>query len=171
MQAIGADANDWDKHFILLADIDLGGYTGTSFNIIGNDVNAFTGAFDGNGNTISNFTWNSANDYRIGLFGYLGGDGVIRNLELENVDVNVVGGYMIAGLVAENNGEINGCSLEGTVSGSESWIGGLVASNRGTISDCHVRGSVSSAGAERGYPTITQTHSFSCCKYSLLFFV
>jgi hypothetical protein len=150
MQAIGAEANDWDKHFVLMADIDLGGYTGTSFNIIGNDVNAFTGAFDGNGNTISNFTWNSANDYRIGLFGYLGGDGVIRNLELENVDVNVVGGYMIAGLVAENNGEINGCSLEGTVSGSESWIGGLVASNRGTISDCHVRGSVSSAGAERG---------------------
>ena len=35
MQAIGADANFWDAHFRLMADIDLAGYTGTSFNIIG----------------------------------------------------------------------------------------------------------------------------------------
>ncbi len=35
MNAIGADANDWDKHFRLMADIDLAAYTGTDFNIIG----------------------------------------------------------------------------------------------------------------------------------------
>ena len=35
MQAIGADKNYWDAHFKLMADIDLGAYTGTSFNIIG----------------------------------------------------------------------------------------------------------------------------------------
>ena len=51
MQAIGADANDWDKHFKLMADIDLAGFSGTAFNIIAN----FTGVFDGNDHTISNF--------------------------------------------------------------------------------------------------------------------
>jgi hypothetical protein len=35
MNEIGADSNDWDKHFILMADIDLSGFTGTAFNIIG----------------------------------------------------------------------------------------------------------------------------------------
>ena len=35
MNAIGADPNDWDKHFKLMADIDLSQYTGTEFNLIG----------------------------------------------------------------------------------------------------------------------------------------
>jgi hypothetical protein len=37
MNAIGANSNDWDKHFKLMADIDLSGFTGTDFNIIGID--------------------------------------------------------------------------------------------------------------------------------------
>ncbi|UCC22634.1 MAG: hypothetical protein JSW23_00750, partial [Planctomycetota bacterium] len=37
MQAIGANPGYWDAHFLLCADIDLGGYTGTSYNIIGYD--------------------------------------------------------------------------------------------------------------------------------------
>ena len=56
MNAIGANPNDWDKHFKLMADIDLSAYTGTAFNIIG----SFRGVFDGNGHTISNFTYTSA---------------------------------------------------------------------------------------------------------------
>ena len=35
MNAIGADPNDWDKHFLLMADIDLSGYMYSSFNLIG----------------------------------------------------------------------------------------------------------------------------------------
>ncbi len=57
MNAIGADVNDWGSHFVMTADINLANYTGEQFNIIGNDVNAFTGVFDGNGFTISNFTY------------------------------------------------------------------------------------------------------------------
>ena len=57
MNQIGLFANetDWDKNFKLMADIDLGAYTGTSFNIIGYDQyydSAFNGVFDGNGHTI-----------------------------------------------------------------------------------------------------------------------
>ncbi len=39
MNTIGANPNDWDKHFKLMADIDLSGYVGGArspvFNIIG----------------------------------------------------------------------------------------------------------------------------------------
>ena len=66
MNAIGADSNDWDKHFKLTADIYLGGYTGTSFNIIGpNLTTPFTGVFDGNDHTVSNFIYNSTGTDRI----------------------------------------------------------------------------------------------------------
>ena len=56
MNNIGNHIEDFNKCFVLVNDIHLADYTGTEFNIIGNDVNAFTGVFDGNGHTISNFT-------------------------------------------------------------------------------------------------------------------
>ena len=65
MNTIGAEPNDWDKHFQLMADIDLSGYAGTDFNIIGG---RFTGVFDGNGHTISNFSYTTSNGLYIGLF-------------------------------------------------------------------------------------------------------
>ena len=60
MNEIGANPGDWGSYFLLTADIDLGAYTGTSFNIIGINYDyPFTGVFDGNGHTISNFTYDS----------------------------------------------------------------------------------------------------------------
>jgi len=82
MQAIGADANDWDKCFILMADIDLGKFDGRDgreeFNMIGayigyDDPNnrPFTGVFDGNDRSIFNFTYESQDVNYIGVFGYV----------------------------------------------------------------------------------------------------
>ena len=71
---------DLDKHFRLMADIDLSGITVTSFNIIGYyvrenspDNKPFTGVFDGNGHTISNFSYSTGTNY-IGVFGYVCGE-------------------------------------------------------------------------------------------------
>ena len=58
MNAIGTEPDDWDKHFELTADIDLGIYEGSEFNIIAPDpCTPFRGTFDGAGHTISNFTY------------------------------------------------------------------------------------------------------------------
>ena len=35
MNAIGLNPADWDKHFILMADLDMSAYTGTQYHIIG----------------------------------------------------------------------------------------------------------------------------------------
>jgi hypothetical protein len=90
MNAIGTDANDWDKHFKLTADIDLSGYTGTQFNIIGNTTTNFTGVFNGDFHTISNFTYSSSGTNNVGIFGVAGGsyDMDIRDLGLVNPNVN-----------------------------------------------------------------------------------
>src|SRR4030043_606924 len=77
MNSIGADPCDWDKCFKLMADVDLGQFDGQDgreeFNMIGEFVwqdpntTPFTGVFEGNGNTITNFTYTSTGIIYIGL--------------------------------------------------------------------------------------------------------
>ncbi len=45
MNANGAEPNDWDKHFKLMADIDMSAYSGTQFNIIGTGTAMLSRAF------------------------------------------------------------------------------------------------------------------------------
>lgn len=166
MQAIGADANDWDKHFKLMADIDLSSFTGTSFNIIGNSRTPFTGIFHGNDHEIIHFTYLSDDKSDIGLFGRVDDPcAVIKDMTLFYPDVdggfvsfvgilvgvlengNVVNCHVqkgmvkndyavLGGLVGYNGGLIQGCSSTCSLSGSVSWAGGITGANRGTITDC-----------------------------------
>ncbi|MHC4537394.1 MAG: hypothetical protein ACYS6K_25935, partial [Planctomycetota bacterium] len=128
MNAIGADSNDWDKHFKLMADIDLGGYTGTSFNLIGFDVyNSFVGVFDGNSHTISNFTWSSSGGDVIGLFRHVAdANALIKDVELINPNIDA-GNSSVGSLVGYLGlGTVTGCySKGGSVSGGW-YVGGLV---------------------------------------------
>jgi hypothetical protein len=159
MQAIGADPCDWGSHFKLMADIDLSSYTGTSFNIIGYgeswhpyDPNnkAFTGVFDGNGHTISNFTYDSNDRDCIGLFGYVGMPyevkATIKDLGLINPNVNARTADCVGSLVGWlSNGSIRGCFVQGgSVSGTGWDTGGLVGYNdENLIINCYSTASVS----------------------------
>ncbi len=101
MNTIGANSADWDKHFKLMDDIDMSVYTGTQYNIIGNETISFTGTFDGNRHTISNFTYETDKPiYYVGLFGATSkgktivtsiDEAMIKNLGVENVYINIVG--------------------------------------------------------------------------------
>mgnify|MGYP006967209331 CR=1 FL=1 len=75
-----------DVYVRLENDIDLGGKEWTPIGY--KRVYAFSGIFDGNGYTISNFKAGSAEslgtvNYKYyGLFGYLGSNAVVRNLKV-----------------------------------------------------------------------------------------
>ena len=158
--ALGETPDDYDKHFILTADIDLdpnlpgrkifdraviapdrdrvlGGFNGTSF----------TGTFDGNGHTISHLT--IAGRAYLGLFGLLAEGGEVSELGLEAVDVNgirdYVGGYCtyryVGSLVGYNCGSITASYSAGSVSGT-SDVGGLVGENGGSIATSYSTGTV-----------------------------
>ena len=109
MNAIGADSNDWDKHFILVNDINLAEYTGEQFNMIGDykgyghpDNKPFAGVFDGNSHTISNFTYDSNGVNRIGLFEGVDG-GEIKNLGLIDPNVNAgTGTYIFIEMISKD---------------------------------------------------------------------
>jgi hypothetical protein len=137
MNTIGAEPDDWDKQFKLMADIDLSGYKETEFNIIGtNYQNSFKGVFDGNGHSISNFTCKTADAYFTGLFGRVR-SGIIKDLELIDANVDAEMGNNVGSLVGMNiGGTISGCSvLGGFIKGGED-VGGLVGCNDGTIINC-----------------------------------
>ncbi|MHC4477844.1 MAG: GLUG motif-containing protein [Planctomycetota bacterium] len=143
---IGNHVEDFNKFFVMVNDINLGEYTGTEFNIIGpNSANRFTGVFDGNDKRIWNFRWSSADRDLVGLFGLLDGSGHIRNLGMENVDVNAANGIGVGSLVGRNSeGTITNCYSQGRVGAMAVAVGGLVGYNSfyNTITDCYWTGSV-----------------------------
>ena len=178
MQAIGADANDWAKHFKLMADIDLAQFDGKDgrekFHAIGTWDNPFTGVFDGNDHTIANFTCDSNDRRTIGLFGYIDAPKVeIKDLGLVDSNVDAVEGFTVGSLVGDNRGTISNCYVDGgSVMGNTgaSHVGGLVGiSYYGKIIDCHFTGSISgyiSVGGLVGYNQGTITNSYATCNVS-----
>jgi len=168
LNTIGLATCDWDKHFRLMADIDLSSLNGTSFNIIGTFwANPFTGVFDGIGHTISNFNYIYTATDSIGFFGYV--RGVIKDLGLIDPNVDAGTGRDVGSLVGDLvGGTITNCYVEGgSVSGVD-YVGGLVGWNDifGTITNCYATGSVSGnrcvgglVGTNDHYGTITNCYS------------
>ena len=149
MNEIGANPADWDKHFVMVNDINLADYTRTEFNMIGywktsSDKQPFTGVFDGNGFSILNFTYESNNVNHIGLFGYVNNsNAVINDLGLIDPNVNAGKGDIVGSLVGYlSNGTIQGCSTQGNSVSGDVSVGGLVGSSYGRIFNCHATGTV-----------------------------
>lgn len=146
---LGNEPNDYDKHFIMIKDIDLASYIFDRAVIAPdtNDANwdfdgtPFVGVFDGNDHTISNLTIQSYSF--LGLFGQTDSGAIISNLGMEAVDVIGTGDY-VGGLVGFNGGSITNCYSTGSVSGTEWCVGGLMGENWGNITQCYSNGTVSS---------------------------
>ena len=139
--ALGETPEDYDKHFILTADIDLDPNLpgGTLFDraIIAPDVDpcesgfqgaSFTGVFDGNGYVLSHVTV-QGRDY-VGLFGQLEAGAEVRNLRLR--DVSITGSGYVGGLAGFSRADVTLCHTTGRVAGDQR-VGGLVARSWGHI--------------------------------------
>jgi hypothetical protein len=109
LDELGKTPGHWDVHFQLIEDINLTGYT--NLNKIGNSI-PFTGTFDGDSHTISNFTYSEPSEAYIGLFGYVSGsDANITNLDLDNI--NITGLASVGALVGNlEDGSVNNCSIQ-----------------------------------------------------------
>jgi hypothetical protein len=166
---IGVFPCEWDKYFLLMQDIDLGGYTGTDFNIIGTWWdNAFTGVFDGNGKKISNFSYSSSDTNHIGFFGWVRGENaLIKDLELTNAEVDAGTGNFVGLLVGYlEDATITSCYGEGGIVSGNDSVSGLVGYNRGTVIHCYSTGEVngsSNVGGIAGFNfgTVIRCYSIS----------
>ena len=132
-----------DINITLTNNIDL---TGIDWTPIGKDDNkAYTGTFDGNGKTITGLTVTRSNRYT-GLFGFI--KGTVKNVVL--TEVNITSGTFVGGVAGWSfGGNIENCSVSGSVSGSSgSDVGGVVGYQQvGSITGCSSSATVK--GTER----------------------
>ena len=145
---VGTASILWDKVFVLASDLDITGIDLPRIGVCpGTD---FTGTFDGDGHTISNFTYTSIATDHIGLFGYVN-QGHIKELGLIDPNIDAGIGYYVGSLVGFlDSGTITNCYAEGgsvegyrDVSGLGRAVGGLVGTNSGTITYSYSAVSVS----------------------------
>ena len=176
--ALGETPEDYDKHFKLMADIDLSGYTYERA-VIAPDTNdvedgfqgkLFTGVLDGNGHAISRLRIDGTS--YLGLFGHIDAGARISNLGLEQVDINGTG-HFVGGLLGRNgrthhqlSGHIANCYSKGVVRVSEGDVGGLVGFNTGWITASSSFGTVSGSyrvGGLVGWNQGPVIDSYSLC--------
>ncbi|MBP7052224.1 MAG: hypothetical protein KBE65_14525 [Phycisphaerae bacterium] len=142
--SIGSERALFDKHFVLVVDIDL------DSSLPGGKVfhdaviaplsrgSGFAGVFDGAGHTISNLTIEGTGD--VGLFGSIAPSGTVRNVGI--VGANIMGsGCYVGGLVGSNEGRLIRCYCLGVVAGRD-FVGGLAGESPGPVTECHGAGAV-----------------------------
>ena len=141
-----------DINIILTNNIDLTGIDwtpiGTSFS------NSYTGTFNGGGHTITGLTVTGSNEYA-GLFGRIGSGGKVMNVKLEGVQIESDNEMSaVGGVVGYSYGNIENCSVSGSVS-SNSTAGGVVGAQLGgSITGCNTSATVKGvtyAGGIAGY--------------------
>ena len=146
---LGDTPADYDKHFILTADIIMSQRFGFAkaviapiwhwepfFTRVYPETRSFTGSFDGNGHVIRDL-YMEGGAY-LGLFGVLGAGAQVRNLGL--VDVHIEGGPTGALAVCNESATVVNCYSTGTVRGGYvvgGLIGGMPRKGRGYLFDCH----------------------------------
>ena len=109
---------DMTLNCTLADNIDL---TGKDWTPIGTSFgNSYTGTFDGNGKTITGLTVTGSDRYT-GLFGFI--KGTVKNVVL--TEINITSGTFVGGVAGWSfGGNIENCSVSGSVSGSD--VGGVV---------------------------------------------
>ena len=128
-----ATRKDLSINCTLTADIDL---TGKEWTRIGG-WSGYSGVFNGQGHRITGLNFSAASTE---LFGVLSERGVIKNLQL--IDVNLYGNSGgTAGIVSQNNGQIIACSVTGKID-AYSGVGGIALINLGSITACWFDGTL-----------------------------
>ena len=129
-----------DINITLDTDLTLTGEwtpIGTAWN------NSYTGTFNGGGHTITGLTMTGSDEYA-GLFGYIGSGGTVKNVKLEDVQIESDNQYAnVGGVAGYSWGNIENCSVSGSVSGNSNsngtsnCVGGVVGQQYGgTITEC-----------------------------------
>ena len=157
-----AAQSDLSINCTLTADIDLTGKTWTPIGDGSMSKYGYQGTFDGQGHRITGLaiTTDNPQGESAALFGGIGGNGEVKNLQLVDVDFNVIQNGVASGIAMSNYGTITACSVTGDLSSTGGYVGGIATSNIGSIIGCWFDGNLTSGLGNGGiaglnYSTIT----------------
>lgn len=130
---------------------------------IGNSSSKYQGVFNGNNKTISGLYNGNLNANGVGLFGYIGSDGKVKNVALDD---SYFGASEYAGCIAAYcEGQVTASYANATIVGIN-YIGGMFGSLSGTVENCYFSGNLSSNSASGGIAaTIASGASVTNCYY------
>ncbi len=141
--SLNLDMEDSQSPYFIVDSVNSGGWMP-----IGDNMNRFTGIFEGNGNTIRNL---AIRRYltNIGLFGHIGGGATVRNLMVADSLADYIGNSdeeIFIGILAGRSvgGTIMSVHTSGRSDGGDGmidYVGGLVGSIfRSSITNSHAMG-------------------------------
>ena len=136
-------------YFRLEKDLDLTEYLeGLSWEAIGTSTEPFKGFFlgkgsDGKSHKITGMTINESSNYQ-GFFGFIS-DATIQDLTIEGT---VGGGGYVGGIVGGSSGAniIKNCTFNGSVTGTDSYVGGIAGYFTGTLNNVNHTGITKGTG-------------------------
>ncbi len=138
---LGATPSDYDRYFIVTANIDLAGEIFTHAVIPG----PFSGDFDGRSYTISNLSIDATSTSYLGLFGRISksySNTKVHSLSLEDVFIHVSGSSeYVGGVAGYSTGRITSCDVNGVID-ADQFVGGLVGYSEYEIGFCSMKGTV-----------------------------
>jgi len=136
--SLSLNTYDYGKYFLMTSDIDMDGMLFNN-SIFARDVYinnsifdgvSFSGQFNGNTYSLSDFYINSSSDY-VGTFGYVSSGAKIKNLSIDNIKIK--GTDYVGGISGSNDGTVINCSVNGSVVLGTSITGGAVGINNGLV--------------------------------------
>lgn len=144
LRALAADVDDWDRHFLLMADVDMNDVSHAGWLPIGDTGIAFTGTFDGADRTISNFNCVCPGCRDVGLFGYVRSrHAEIRNVRLLDACVDAETGENAGALLGRlKDATVRNCRVERAGVRASVAAGGMVGWNEGIVIRCSFGGTV-----------------------------
>ena len=120
--------------------------------------NPYTGTFDGGNHTITGLTVTGSDQY-VGLFGCIGSGGKVKDVTLEGVKIESDNGTSdVGGVAGWSYGNIENCSVSGSVSGSgmNGVAGGVVGyQSGGFLTGCSSSATVNAGGVAGGVAGLT----------------
>lgn len=112
--------NNLNAYYVQTADIDLSSID--NWEPIGDYDNAFTGQYDGNNYNINNLSIIASNDTYVGLFGYVNEYADMKNIKLQNLNIDYISEYgdsrsyvYVGSVVGSTSTTIGNCSVEGKI--------------------------------------------------------
>lgn len=138
----------YNRHVALANDIDMATAT-MVFSPIGSSQTKFSGTFSGGGHTIKNFTLDGKGMMSAGLFGHIGLNGTVRDLNM--TDVNITGcGQNIGTIAGFSEGVLENISVSGALNNQGLYCGALVGRNWKLMRNCRFTGSMTGIGLQAG---------------------